>query len=165
MFSKSLSDDAVPAQVREFLALFADDCADLRFPDVDLDTYVQLADAVCARQHAVDEARGELERRREALKADLAALRARAKQGLAYLRVFAGSSRPELGAKLDTLALGRPPEPAKPRRRRRSSKPPADAAAAAPNKAAPAPSGPIPAASVAELPLSGGAPARVRGAA
>jgi hypothetical protein len=100
------SDDVVGAPVRAVLALFRDDLAAVRFPDVDA-TLLQGALDVVADAHAevrrleaaLDDARRRLESAQEALSL-------KAQRGVAYARVYADGDA-ALTARLEALALPR----------------------------------------------------------
>ena len=97
----------IPTPVRTVLDLFATDLADVRFGDVDAKTLAALAsdvesaaDAVASAQALLDDARGKLQERQEALLVQ-------AQRALAYARVYAEPD-PALTARIETIALPRP---------------------------------------------------------
>ncbi|MBM4282613.1 MAG: hypothetical protein FJ137_18295 [Deltaproteobacteria bacterium] len=129
-------DDPLGVPLRDVLALFADELADVRFPDVDDATLRAAAAAVADAHVEVRRLEGALHDARRALDEAHDALLLRAQRGVAYARVFADGDAALL-ARLDAIALPRgrgprasssgqastpPTEP--PRRRRRA--PPAE---------------------------------------
>jgi hypothetical protein len=127
------ADEPLGAPLRDVLALFADELADVRFPDVD-DATLRSAAAVVAEAHAeVRRLEAALQDARRALDEAHDALVVRAQRGMAYARVFADGDVALL-ARLDSIALPRgrgarasssgqasTPPTELPRRRRRSA--------------------------------------------
>lgn len=133
------SGDPVAAPLRDVLGIFADDLADVRFPDIDA-TVLNAAAAVVedvagdvARlEAALDEARRRLDDAHDALTA-------KAARGVAYARVFAIGDDDLMG-RLDAIMLPRSRGRSAPavaaaapaKRRGRRSQPPADTLFAGP---------------------------------
>lgn len=99
--------------VRPLLEIFATDLRDVRFGELDATTLATVAaqvdaaaDAVASAQLAVEGARARLQEREETLLQQ-------AQRALAYARVYADAN-PELGPRLDAIALPRPVRRARP---------------------------------------------------
>jgi hypothetical protein len=115
---------AIPAPVQAVIDLFADDLADVRFPDVDGAVLGRLASEVEAASSALAAAQAALDQAREALHQRQDALLHGAQRAVAYARVFAESNE-ALAARLGAIHLSRPAPAsaeAAPRRRGRPPK-------------------------------------------
>jgi len=132
------SADAVAAPLRDVLAIFADDLADVRFPDIDAavlnaaaGVVEDVAGDVARLEAALDEARRRLDEAHDALTA-------KAARGVAYARVFAIGDDDLMG-RLDAIMLPRSRRSAPAvaaaaptKRRGRRTQPPADTLFAGP---------------------------------
>ena len=105
--------NVIPTPVQTILDLFATDLADVRFGDVNAETLAGFAEGVqsaalvvTTAQASLDEARGTLEERKDALLQH-------AQRALAYARVYAESNA-GLTARLDAIALPRATRRARP---------------------------------------------------
>ena len=128
--------DDTPADARAPVALFAAHLADVRFPDVDVDTLAALIGELRARSEAAARARATLDEATAAQAAARAALGETLSRGVAYARIFAAAhperaglaaALAELGAAPGTVAA--PSTMEAPRRRR--GRPPKQRAGAA----------------------------------
>ncbi len=102
----TIAADPIAAPLREVVALFADELADVRFPDVDakvLNTAIGEVESavgeVARLEAAVSEARRKLDESHDALVQ-------KAARGLAYARIFADGDA-DLLARLDGITLPR----------------------------------------------------------
>lgn len=120
--------DPIAPPVRELLALFADELAEVKFPDMDAGVLAAAASSVHGASDAVAIAEAAVERARAALVDAQEHLLACAHRALAYGRVFAANDA-ELSPRLAALTLprarGKAPAPRElgaPRRRGRPPK-------------------------------------------
>ncbi len=100
--------DPVPSAVQEIVDLFVSEFASLRFGDLEPTALAAACEEVKAVAANVIRAETELENVRAMLAAKKDALLHDAQRALAYARVYA-ENRPELGSRLERIALPRPP--------------------------------------------------------
>jgi predicted nucleic acid-binding Zn-ribbon protein len=105
---------------REVLELYASELADVRFPDLDLESLHALAAEVDEAQHAVDDLEAQLLEARQRVSERNAALRTRAERALSYARIYAEGNA-ELSARIDRISKPAKSESA-PKKRGRPSK-------------------------------------------
>ncbi|MEZ4337644.1 MAG: hypothetical protein R3B82_13580 [Sandaracinaceae bacterium] len=105
----------LPALVREVLAVFEEELADVRFGDLDAERLREVAARVRAAEEDVEEARDRLDAARRLYEEELAGLSSLAQQALAYARIYADHDE-VLAERLAPLAE---PETAPPRRRKK----------------------------------------------
>ena len=108
----------IPMAVQQVLDLFATELADVRFPRLDHEILEALAGEVRAANERLEEARRVVEEARAALTQRQDGLLERARQGVAYARVFAEGDQ-ALGARIEGLSLAQVSKPAKRKTRRR----------------------------------------------
>jgi hypothetical protein len=110
---------------REVLELYANELAEVRFPDLDLAALRALATEVQDAQHEVDRLDAEVREAREQVAERSAALHARAERALSYARIFAEGNE-ELSARVAAIrkqAGGEPAPASKKRGRPRKESP------------------------------------------
>lgn len=104
--------------ISRLLDVFGSDLAGVSFPDVDGATLTELATAFTQHQQHLAAVRAELAAAEQALSAARTTLLDRAREALAYARLYA-QRHPALAEKLDGVQLGaplkRPRKPRKPR--------------------------------------------------
>lgn len=105
----------LPALVREVLAVFEEDLADVRFGDLDAERLREVAARVRAAEEEVEEARVRLDAARRLYEEELAGLSGLAQRALAYARIYADHDE----ALAERLAPLVEPEAAPPRRRKK----------------------------------------------
>ncbi|MEJ7731990.1 MAG: hypothetical protein WKG00_22620 [Polyangiaceae bacterium] len=98
--------DAMPADARGPVALFAAHLADVRFPDVDVDTVAALIGDLRARSEAAARARAGLDEATAAEAAARAALGETLSRGVAYARIFAAAHPERAGLATALAELG-----------------------------------------------------------
>ncbi len=111
-----MTDDPIPAHVREVLALFADELREVRFGELDAASLEALAERTREAALEVERAREALDAAHAALAAAREALSSHAAQALAYAKVFAAGDA-ALAARL--AVLERPEPPARKTRKRK----------------------------------------------
>lgn len=100
-----LPSDALAPALRELMAIFANELAEVHFPNVDHKVLSELAGHVETETQRVEELRAQLDTAHATLIEVKTRLQRAAEQGLAYAKVFAASN-PELMARLAEVNLG-----------------------------------------------------------
>jgi hypothetical protein len=95
--------DGLEPAVRDLIAVFDQELAEVSFPDVSRDSLHAHAGAVHEQMRAVEELRVRLEAAQSELAGRRDALRSHADRALAYARVYA-QGHPELGERLAAIA-------------------------------------------------------------
>jgi hypothetical protein len=101
-FTDSMLIASLPAFSREVLELFSAELAEIRFPDLDVESLREAAGRVRDAQAEVDRLEGELQEAQEGVAQQSAALHACAERALAYARVYA-EGKPALSAQIDAI--------------------------------------------------------------
>jgi hypothetical protein len=101
--------DHVPAEARAAVSLFAAHLADVRFPDVDVDTLAARVGELRARAEATARAQAALEEASTAEAAARAALSEMLSRGVAYARIFAAAHPERAGLEAALAELGAAP--------------------------------------------------------
>ena len=116
--------DGVEASIAEIIAMFHGELASVSFPGVDADSLEAALEAVSSQVADVDRLSRAHREAIEALHTQQRALREHARQALAYARVFANGTagNPELGKRLDRIALDDSPVAIPKKRRGRRPK-------------------------------------------
>lgn len=109
MRAVSLSEVTDPTQA--VLALFAEDLADIKFPDVDAAVLRAAAEEVERARAAVTAREAELEAAQDALATKLDTLTAKASRALAYARIYAETNTALL-EKVNLISMARMARPA-----------------------------------------------------
>ena len=99
--------EPIASPVHQFLDLFAQQFADVKFADLDTRVLVDAAARVTAEADAVTRAEAALEAARATLLEGQEALYTKAQRALAYARIYAEDDA-DLSARLDAIALPRP---------------------------------------------------------
>ncbi len=105
--SRVSDDSPIDPGISRLLEVFGGELAGVSFPGVDAASLEELANAVQQQQQHLAVMRGELASAEQALLTAQVALLERAREGLAYARLYA-ARHPALAGQLDAIQLGVP---------------------------------------------------------
>jgi hypothetical protein len=125
-----MTDDPIPTNVRDVLALFAGELREHRFGDLDASSLEALAERTRAAALDVERARAALDEAHALLSEARDALAKRAEQALAYAKVFAETDE-ALATRLREVERPEPPKRRAPKRRAPKRRAPGEATTAA----------------------------------